>query len=121
MPLELHAQSAAERAEGGNQQRATIVRVHRDITLGEQVIAIGYSFPMARRKLRQGLTHTHMEERIHLKDRFAIGVQTRYGSTANPFVASIYLGAHAWQFSGNVRANRIVHSVPQHVAHWRVG
>jgi hypothetical protein len=50
------------------------LRVHRDITLSEEVIAVGDSFPMAGGKLGEGLTDTDVEERLHLEESFAIGV-----------------------------------------------
>src|SRR6266849_4451524 len=82
--LELHAQSTPERPEGRSQHRAAILRVHRGIALSEEVVAIGDRFPAARRKLRQRLAHTHVEERIYLKERLAKRVQTRDGLAANP-------------------------------------
>src|SRR5713101_2840986 len=115
--LELHAQSTPERPEGWNQHRAAILRVHRDIALSEEVVAIGDRFPAAPRKLRQGLAHTHVEERIHLKERFAIGVQTRYGFAADPLVTGVQLGTQAWQLGGDTCSDGIVHGVAQHVAH----
>src|SRR5260370_42692003 len=63
--LELHAQSTPERPEGWNQHRVAILRVHRDIALSEEGVALGDRVPAAPRKLRQDLTHTHPEERIH--------------------------------------------------------
>src|SRR5258707_3556787 len=115
--LELHAQSTPERPEGWNQHRAAILRVHRDIALSEEVVAIGDRFPAAPRKLRQGLAHTHVEERIHLKERFAIGVQTRYGFSADPLVTGIQFSTQARQLRGDTSSDGIVHGIAQHVAH----
>src|SRR3982074_3378996 len=111
MPSKLHAQATPERAEGRNQDRTAILRVHRDITLSEQVIAIGDSLPVAGPKLVQSLAHTDVEEGLHLKEGLAIGVQTRDRFAANPFVTGSYLGARAGQFGGNVCPNGIVHGI----------
>src|SRR5260370_8173568 len=89
--LELHAQSTPERPEGWNQHRAAILCVHRDIALSEEVVAIGDRFPAAPRKLRQGLAPTHVDERIHLKERFATLFQTQYAFSAHPPHTAIYI------------------------------
>src|SRR5258708_6847437 len=114
--LELHAQSASERPEGGNQHRTTVLRIHRDITLSEEVVAIGYGLPVARSKFGQRLAHTHMEERNHLEERLAIGVQTRYRFAADPLVTGVQLRTAARQLCGNSCSERIVHGVTKHVA-----
>ena len=87
--LKLHAQSTPERAECRNQHRPAVLRVHWDVALGEEVVAIGYCFPVSWREFRQRLTHTHVKEWIHLIERFTIGIQPGNNVACDPLVADI--------------------------------
>ena len=87
--LELHAQSTPERAECRDQDRPAVLRVDGDVALGEEVVAIGYCFPVSRREFRQCLPNTHVKEWIHLIERFAIGIQPGNNVACDPLVTDI--------------------------------